>query len=233
MNRINIAIDGYSSCGKSTLAKALASELGYRYVDSGSMYRAITLYSLEMGWIDKDGNLDKESLINNLDKIHLTFHYNMQRKASDIFLNNINVEERIRLMDVSEHVSKVSQIREVRDRMVALQQEMGRNKGVVMDGRDIGTAVFPNAELKLFMTADPETRVYRRYDELTAKGIRVTLEEIKENLFQRDYDDTHRKDNPLTKANDAIILDNTDLSKQQQLDYVVRLVKDMQLIRES
>jgi CMP/dCMP kinase len=232
MNRINIAIDGYSSCGKSTLAKALASELGYRYVDSGAMYRAVTLYCMNNGFIDDNGNFDAEGLKGSLDKIHLTFHYNMQRKASDIFLNNRNVEERIRMMDVSEHVSKVSQLREVRDRLVALQQEMGRNKGVVMDGRDIGTAVFPNAELKLFMTADPEIRLYRRYDELTAKGEKVTLDEVKENLFQRDFDDTNRKDNPLTKANDAIVLDNTELNKQQQLDYVVRLVNDMQLIKQ-
>jgi CMP/dCMP kinase len=232
MNRINIAIDGYSSCGKSTLAKALAAELGYRYVDSGSMYRAVTLYCLENNIIDDQGNLDSEALVENLDKIHLTFHYNMQRKASDIFLNNKNVEERIRMMDVAEHVSKVSQIKEVRSRMVALQQEMGKNKAVVMDGRDIGTAVFPNAELKIFMTADPEVRVYRRYDELTSKGVRVTVDEIKDNLFQRDFDDTNRVDNPLTRAEDSIILDNTDLSKQQQLDYILRLVTDMQLIKE-
>jgi CMP/dCMP kinase len=231
MNKINIAIDGYSSCGKSTLAKALASELGYRYVDTGAMYRAVTLYSFENGLIDEEGTLDTQRLINELDNIHLTFHYNFQRKASDIFLNNRNIEERIRMMDISEHVSKVSQLKEVRDRMVALQKEMGKHKGVVMEGRDIGTAVFPNAELKLFMTADPETRVYRRYDELTAKGIRVTIDEVKDNLFQRDYDDTTRKDNPLTKAHDAIILDNTDLSRQQQLEYVVRLVNDMQLIK--
>jgi CMP/dCMP kinase len=230
MNRINIALDGYSSCGKSTLAKALASELGYRYVDSGSMYRAVTLYCIENNIIDAKGNFDKDALIKNLDNINLTFHYNMQRKASDIFLNNKNVEERIRMMDVAEHVSKVSQIKEVRTRMVSLQQEMGKNKAVVMDGRDIGTAVFPNAELKIFMTADHEIRVYRRYDELTSKGVHVTIDEIKDNLFQRDYDDTHREDNPLTRADDAIILDNTELSKQQQLDYVLRLVKDLQLI---
>ncbi|MDQ3190300.1 MAG: (d)CMP kinase [Bacteroidota bacterium] len=232
MNKINIAIDGFSSCGKSTLAKALASELGYRYVDSGAMYRAITLFALNQGMIDEGGELNKKSLVDNLDKIHLTFHYNPTTKKSDIYLNNEDVEERIRIMDVAEHVSKVSQIKQVRNLLVSLQQEMGRGKGVVMDGRDIGTAVFPNAELKIFMTADPETRIYRRYDELTSKGVKVTKDEIKENLFQRDFDDTHRKENPLTKADDAIVLDNTDLNKQQQLDYILRLVKDLQLIKE-
>lgn len=232
MNKINIAIDGFSSCGKSTIAKALASELGYRYVDSGAMYRAITLFALREGFIDEAGELNSQKLIENLDNIHLTFHYNPKSKKSDIYLNDEDVEDRIRIMDVSEHVSKVSQIKQVRQRMVALQQEMGKGKGVVMDGRDIGTAVFPKAELKIFMTADPETRIYRRYDELTSKGIKVSKDEVKENLFQRDYDDTHRKENPLTKADDAIVLDNTDLNKQQQLDYVIRLVNDLQLIKE-
>jgi CMP/dCMP kinase len=233
LNKINIAIDGYSSCGKSTLAKALASELGYNYVDSGAMYRAITLYALQKGWINENGELDKEQLVDQLTNIHLSFHYNHNRKASDIYLEGENIEERIRMMDVSEQVSKVSQVREVREVMVSLQKRMGKNKGVVMDGRDIGTAVFPDAELKIFMTADPETRVYRRYDELTSKGIRVTVDEIKENLFQRDYDDTHRQDNPLTKASDAIVLDNTDLDKRQQLDFVIRLVNDLQLIKKE
>jgi CMP/dCMP kinase len=232
LNKINIAIDGYSSCGKSTLAKALASELGYNYVDSGAMYRAITLFALNNDLISESGELKSHELIERLHDIHLSFHYNHNRKASDIYLGGENIEERIRMMDVSELVSKVSQIKEVRDVMVSLQKRMGRNKGVVMDGRDIGTAVFPDAELKIFMTADPETRVYRRYDELTAKGIKVTVDEIKDNLFQRDYDDTNRKDNPLTKAHDAIVLDNTDLDKRQQLDFVIRLVNDLQLIKD-
>ncbi|MBA2584849.1 MAG: (d)CMP kinase [Bacteroidetes bacterium] len=232
MNKINIAIDGYSSCGKSTIAKALASELGYKYVDSGAMYRAITLFAMREGFINDAGELIIQKLIENLDRIHLSFHYNSVTKKSDIYLNDEDVEEPIRMMDVSEQVSKVSQIKQVRKRMVALQKEMGMGKGIVMDGRDIGTAVFPNAELKIFMTADPEIRVYRRYDELTSKGVKVSKDEIKENLLQRDFDDTNRKENPLIKADDAIVLDNTDLNKQQQLDYVLRLVKDMQLIRE-
>ena len=232
MNKINIAIDGYSSCGKSTLAKSLASELGYRYVDSGAMYRALTLFAIEKGFINDNGELDAEKLKQNLDNIHLTFHYNPKTKTSDIYLNGEDVEERIRMMDVSEQVSKVSQIKEARHRLVALQQEMGKGKGVVMDGRDIGTVVFPNAELKIFMVADPEIRVYRRYDELTAKGVKVSKDEVKENLFLRDYDDTNRKDNPLRKAEDAIVLDNTDLNKQQQLNYILRLVKDLQLIKD-
>ena len=232
MNKINIAIDGYSSCGKSTLAKSLASELGYRYVDSGAMYRALTLFAIEKGFINDSGELDAEKLKQNLDNIHLTFHYNSKTKTSDIYLNGEDVEERIRMMDVSEQVSKVSQIKEARQRLVALQQEMGKGKGVVMDGRDIGTIVFPNAELKIFMVADPEIRVYRRYDELTAKGVKVSKDEVKENLFLRDYDDTNRKDNPLRKAEDAIVLDNTDLNKQQQLNYILRLVKDLQLIKD-
>ena len=232
MNKINIAIDGYSSCGKSTLAKSLASELGYRYVDSGAMYRALTLFAIEKGFISESGELDAEKMKQNLDNVHLTFHYNTKTKTSDIYLNGEDVEERIRMMDVSEQVSKVSQIKEARQRLVALQQEMGRGKGVVMDGRDIGTVVFPHAELKIFMVADPEIRVYRRYDELTAKGVKVSKDEVKENLFLRDHDDTNRKDNPLRKAEGAIVLDNTDLTKQEQLNYILRLVKDLQLIKD-
>ena len=232
MDKITIAIDGYSSCGKSTIAKALASELGYKYVDTGAMYRAVTLYCIRKGWI-KRGKVNTEKLIANLNKIHVFFRYNPEIKSSETYLNNENIEKEIRKMEVSEYVSQVSAIKEVRRKLVALQQEMGKDKGVIMDGRDIGTVVFPDADLKIFMLADPEVRAYRRYDEFTSKGIKVTLDEVKQNLSQRDYDDTHRKDNPLKQADDAIVLDNTDLNKQQQLDFVLKLIKDLHLMVES
>ena len=232
MDKITIAIDGYSSCGKSTIAKALASELGYKYVDTGAMYRAVTLYCMRKGWI-KRGKVNTEKLLANLNKIHVFFRYNPEIKSSETYLNDENIEKEIREMEVSEYVSQVSAIKEVRRKLVALQQEMGKDKGVIMDGRDIGTVVFPNADLKIFMLADPEVRAYRRYDEFTSKGIKVTLDEVKQNLSQRDYDDTHRKDNPLKQADDAIVLDNTDLNKQQQLDFVLKLIKDLHLMVES
>lgn len=232
MDKITIAIDGYSSCGKSTIAKALASELGYKYVDTGAMYRAVTLYCIRKGWIKK-GKVNTEKLLANLNKIHVFFRYNPEIKSSETYLNNENIEKEIRKMEVSEYVSQVSAIKEVRRKLVALQQEMGKDKGVIMDGRDIGTVVFPDADLKIFMLADPEVRAYRRYDEFTSKGIKVTLDEVKQNLSQRDYDDTHRKDNPLKQADDAIVLDNTDLNKQQQLDFVLKLIKDLHLMVES
>jgi CMP/dCMP kinase len=232
LKKINIAIDGYSSCGKSTIAKALAAELGYRYVDSGAMYRAVTFFGLREGHINDD-KFDKEAFISHLDNINLGFEFNPSTKSSEMLLNGENIEKEIRSMYVSDHVSKVSTIREIRQKMVAIQKKLGRDKGIVMDGRDIGTVVFPDAELKLFMTADIDVRVYRRFDELTSKGERVTFEEVKENLLKRDHDDTTRKDNPLVKAKDAIILDNTDISKQQQLDYVIKLVNDLQLIKED
>ena len=229
MDKITIAIDGYSSCGKSTIAKALASELGYKYVDTGAMYRAVTLYCIRKGWI-KRGKVNEEKLVSNLNKIHVFFQYNSETRSSETYLNDENIEKEIREMKVSEYVSQVSAIKEVRRKMVALQQEMGKDKGVIMDGRDIGTVVFPDADLKIFMVADPEVRTYRRYDEFTSKGIKVTLDEVKQNLTHRDYDDTHRKDNPLKQADDAIVLDNTDLNKQQQLDFVLKFIKDMHLM---
>jgi cytidylate kinase len=229
LEKLTIAIDGFSSCGKSTIAKALAAELGYNYVDTGAMYRAVTLYCMEQGWI-KDHQIDKEKLLKYLSKIHIKFKFNPETKRSETYLNDRNVEREIRSMEISEQVSKVSAIKEVRQKLVKLQQEMGKGKGVVMDGRDIGTAVFPNAELKIFMTADIDVRVYRRYDELTAKGEKVTFSEVKENLALRDFDDTNRKDNPLRKADDAIVLDNSDLNKQQQLDFVIKIIKDYHLL---
>lgn len=232
MNKINIAIDGYSSCGKSTIAKALAAELGYTYIDTGAMYRSVALFALRKGLI-KNGKINIEAIIMALPDIKVTFQYNNETKVSETYLNGENVEKAIRQMEVSEVVSKVSAIKEVREKMVALQKEMGKSKGVVMDGRDIGTNVFPDAELKIFMTADMDVRVARRYYELTSRGEHVTEEEVKDNLTKRDYDDINRKENPLRKADDAIVLDNSELNKQQQLDFVTRLIKDLQLIKEE
>lgn len=232
MNKINIAIDGYSSCGKSTIAKALAAELGYAYIDTGAMYRSVALFALRNGLIHS-GKINTEAIIMALPDITVTFQYNNESKISDTYLNGENVEKAIRQMEVSEVVSKVSAIKEVREKMVALQKEMGKSKGVVMDGRDIGTNVFPDAELKIFMTADIDVRVARRYYELTSKGEHVTEYEVKDNLSKRDYDDINRKENPLRKADDAIVLDNSELSKQQQLDFVTRLIKDLQLIKQE
>lgn len=231
MSRITIAIDGYSSCGKSTLAKALASKLGYNYVDTGAMYRAITLYALRHGIIS-NGELNTGALIEALPHIDITFHFNPLTKSSETYLNGENVEKELRTMEVSDNVSHVSSIKEVRSKLVALQRSLGRDKGVVMDGRDIGTNVFPNAELKLFMMADKEVRTQRRLDELTSKGLHVTFDEVKKNLEMRDYEDTHRKENPLSKARDAIVLDNTDLNKEQQLEYVLKLIGDLLLTKD-
>lgn len=226
MSKITIAIDGYSSCGKSTLAKALAANLGYAYVDSGAMYRCITLSALQQGVI-KDHSFIEKDVIKLLDDIHLSFQFNPNTKSSDTFMNGINVEKEIRNMIVSENVSKVSAIHDVRVKMIAIQRKLGEHKGIVMDGRDIGTNVFPHAELKLFMTAETDIRTQRRYDELYAKGQHISFSEVKENLLYRDYEDTHRKENPLTKAEDAIVLDNTELNREQQLEFVLKLISDM------
>ena len=228
MKRITIAIDGYSSCGKSTIAKALAARLGYSYVDTGAMYRAVTLYCLEHGII-KDGAFDEQEVVRVLDDVQLTFKFNPGTNASETFLNGRNVEKDIRGMLVSSMVSPVSKVHEVRVRLVALQRQMGKDKGVVMDGRDVGTNVFPDAELKIFMTADPWVRAQRRYDELTAKGIRITMEDVRDNLAARDHEDTHRKENPLVQAPDAVVLDNTDLTREEQLDFVLKLVEGMKV----
>lgn len=232
MTKITIAIDGYSSCGKSTIAKALAQKLNYSYIDTGAMYRAVTLYALQNGMIDAKKHIQTEKLIQSLDNIKVDFKFNAQTKVSETYLNDFNVEHDIRSMEVSDNVSKVSTIKEVRDKMVALQREMGKHKAVILDGRDIGTNVFPDAELKLFMTADNKVRAQRRMDEFSSKGQYFTLEEVMLNLNKRDYDDTHRKENPLTRAKDAIILDNTDLNKEQQLEFVIKLIADMQLTKD-
>ena len=228
MSKITIAIDGYSSCGKSTLAKALAARLGYAYADSGAMYRSVTLYALEKGII-KDHGFIEDEIIKVIQEVHLDFKFNPHTKMSETFLNGLNVEKELRRMIVSENVSKVSAIKAVRTKMVMIQREMGKNKGIVMDGRDIGTNVFPDAELKLFMTADPDIRTQRRYDELLSKGQHPTFLEIKKNLLERDHEDTHRKENPLIKANDAIVLDNSELTREQQLDFVLKLITDLTL----
>lgn len=233
MRKITIAIDGFSSCGKSTLAKAIANKLGYRYIDTGAMYRATTLYMMRAGVISGTGELNQEHLLQILDDIDVNFRYSIENKQSETLLNGENVEKEIRSMEVSGQVSKVSLIKEVRKKMIALQKHMGREKAVVMEGRDIGTAVFPDAELKIFMTADTEVRVRRRYDELISKGQQTTEDEVRKNLEARDYDDTHRKENPLRKAKDAVLLDNSELNPQQQLDFVLRLAADLQLLKES
>ncbi|MCG3168013.1 MAG: Cytidylate kinase [Bacteroidia bacterium] len=225
MNKITIAIDGYSSCGKSTLAKQLAKKLGYSYIDSGAMYRAVALWALENKAIE-NAVPDTEKIISNLDSIKIEFRFHPEIQASQTYLNGRNIEKEIRGMAVSEIVSKISSIKEVRQKMVALQRKFGEDKGVVMDGRDIGSVVFPNAELKLFMTADPAIRAQRRYDELKAKGTQVSMEEIAENLRLRDYEDTTRKENPLIKATDAVVLDNTHLTPEQQFSTAYKLAEE-------
>ena len=232
MQKITIAIDGYSSTGKSTLAKALAQKLNYSYVDTGAMYRAVTLYALRNGIMNKKHELDTKKLIDSLNKIELNFVYDKIHKTSAVLLNGEDVEKYIRTMEVSENVSKVSAVKQVREKMILIQRELGKKKAVVMDGRDIGTNVFPKAELKLFMTADEDVRTQRRHDELSSKGQVFTLEEVKKNLLERDHADTTRKENPLTKAEDAVVLDNTDLSKEQQLEFVMKLIEDTYLAPE-
>jgi cytidylate kinase len=221
--KITIAIDGFSSTGKSTLAKQLAKYLGYIYVDTGAMYRAVTFYAMEHDIISEN-YFDKKSLIEKLPKISLQFLFNPDLGFAEIYLNEKNVETEIRTLAVSNFVSKIAEISEVRAKLVEQQQQMGKNKGIVMDGRDIGTVVFTDAELKLFMTASPETRAKRRYDELIEKGQEVTYEEVLKNVQERDYIDTHREDSPLTKAADAIGIDNSHLSIQEQFDKVLELV---------
>ena len=217
LTKINIAIDGYSSCGKSTLAKQLAKKLKYIYVDSGAMYRAVTLFALRKKFA-KDGSLDEAKLVEYLNEINISFTYNRATGNSETYLNGENVEKDIRTLEVAGVVSKVASIKEVRQKLVKLQQQLGRDRGVVMDGRDIGTVVFPDAELKIFMTASTDVRAQRRYKELTERGDKITLEEVKQNIAQRDDIDTNRAEDPLRKADDAIILDNTILSMDEQFD---------------
>ena len=217
--KIIIAIDGFSSTGKSTIAKELANTLGYLYVDSGAMYRAVTLFAMQHGLVDIEF-LNEKILIENLENIELKFKYNERLKFSEMYLNDINVEKEIRSIAVSKLVSKVSEISAVRKKLVEQQQKMGIHRGLVMDGRDIGTVVFPDAELKLFMTASPEKRATRRYKELLDRGHKVTYEEILHNVQQRDLIDSTREDSPLIKADDAIEFDNSDMGLKEQFERV-------------
>lgn len=221
--KITIAIDGFSSTGKSTLAKQLAKYLGYIYVDTGAMYRAVTLYAMQHDFISEN-HFDKQSLIERLPKVTLQFLFNPELGFAEMYLNEKNVETEIRTLAVSNFVSRIAEVSEVRAKLVEQQQHMGENKAIVMDGRDIGTVVFKDAELKLFMTASPETRAKRRFDELVGKGQEVTYDEVLKNVQERDYIDTHREDSPLVKANDAVEIDNSHLSIQEQFDKVLELV---------
>lgn len=215
MKKIIIAIDGFSSCGKSTMAKDLAREVGYVYIDSGAMYRTVTLYSIENGVFTND-SIDVEKLKKEIKNIHISFRLNSETGRPDTYLNGVNVENKIRTMEVSSKVSPISALDFVREEMVAQQQKMGTEKGIVMDGRDIGTTVFPNAELKIFVTATPEIRAQRRYDELKAKGQEASFDKILENVKQRDHIDQNRSVSPLRKAEDALLLDNSSLTIEQQ-----------------
>lgn len=222
MKKITIAIDGFSSTGKSTLAKQLAKALGYVYVDTGAMYRAITLYALQNGWVS-DTHIDRNALIDALPHIFLKFVYNPDLGFAEMYLNDENVENIIRSIEVSQHVSKIAEISEVRANLVKQQQAFGKDKGVVMDGRDIGTVVFPHAELKLFMTASAQIRAERRYNELKEKGEGVSLDEVYKNVIERDHIDSTREDSPLVKADDAIELDNSQLSREEQFEIIYNL----------
>lgn len=223
--KIIVAIDGHSSCGKSTIAKAVAARFGYAFIDSGAMYRAVTLYALRNELI-ADGRVKEQELINALPHIQIEFRHNTILQKSNTFLNGENVEEEIRQLPVSQHVSPVATIAEVRAAMVRLQKEMGKNKAIVMDGRDIGTVVFPEAELKLFVTATAEIRAKRRFDELTAKGESVSYEEILENVQKRDHIDSTREASPLCKADDALVLDNSSMTREEQLEWVIGKVEE-------
>lgn len=224
MKKITIALDGFSSTGKSTLAKQIAKELGYVYVDTGAMYRGITYYAMQHQLVSEQ-YLDKERLIAQLPQIKLQFKFNPALGFAEMYVNEVNVEQAIRTIEVSRLVSKIAEISEVRAKLVEQQQQMGKDKGIVMDGRDIGTIVFPDAELKIFMTASSKTRAQRRFEELVEKGQHVSFEEVLQNVEERDYIDTHRADSPLVKAHDAIEIDNSVMTKQEQFDVVMDLVQ--------
>lgn len=223
--KVIIAIDGYSSCGKSTFAKAIAKELNYIYIDSGAMYRAVTLYSLRRGFVN-DKMINVKGIVNELKDIHIEFVYNPDISEYETFLNSENVENEIRGLDVSSYVSRISQIHQVRTRMVELQRQIGVFKGIVMDGRDIGTVVFPDAELKIFMTASVDIRAKRRYNELKSKGIDVEFEEIRNNIVARDITDENRDISPLRRADDALILDNSRMTVEEQMEWVRKIIEE-------
>lgn len=224
---ITIAIDGHSSCGKSTMAKNLAKELGYVYIDTGAMYRCITYYAMQNGIIDSLGNIDTQKLQDAIANVHISFKFNPSTGRPDAYVNGVCVEDKIRTLEVSKHVSPVAALGFVRNAMVAQQREMGKNKGVILDGRDIGTVVFPDAELKIFVTASAEIRAKRRYDELTAKGEPCSYDDILKNVLERDYIDSHREISPLTKAEDAIVLDNSQMTIEEQQEWLLKLTKEV------
>lgn len=225
--KIIIAIDGYSSSGKSTLAKEIAKLLDYKYIDSGAMYRAVTLFAIRNDVIDVNSHIvNEEKLKKEIDQVHINFKYNPKKKRQETFLNDENVEDEIREMSVSDNVSFISKIKFVREKMVKFQQEMGKEKGIVMDGRDIGTVVFPNAELKIFMNAKAEVRAERRYLELKEKNVDVSYDEILENVKKRDHIDETRDESPLKKADDSVELDNSNMNRSEQLDWIIGLVKE-------
>lgn len=223
--KITIAIDGFSSTGKSTIAKQLAKKLGYIYVDTGAMYRTVALFGFQNNLVGLDF-INQNELINQLENIKISFVFNAELGFAEVYLNDVNVEQKIRSLEVSNLVSKVAAISKVREKLVSEQQEMGLNKGIVMDGRDIGTVVFPDAELKIFMTASADTRAKRRFDELIEKGDDVSYEEIYKNVVERDEMDTTREDSPLVKAEDAIEIDNSNLSKEEQFELILKLVQE-------
>lgn len=225
MKKIIIAIDGCSSTGKSTVAKQLARALGYVYVDTGAMYRAVTLFAMRNQFIGEDF-FQKEKLIESLADVQLNFHFNAEKGFAEMYLNGENVEQEIRTMEVSNFVSQVATIPEVRKKQVQQQHELGKEKGIVMDGRDIGTVVFPNAELKLFMTASAQTRAQRRFEELQQKGENVTFDEVLQNVKSRDQIDTSRKDSPLIKAKDAVVIDNSEMSLDEQFEKILSMAKN-------
>lgn len=225
MKKITIAIDGFSSCGKSTLAKELAKTLSYSYVDTGAMFRAVALYCLRNGLIKEDGT-KVYKIREFLDEFQVGFEFNENKGYGEVTLNGENVEEEIRSLTISRIVTKISGIKEVREKLLIIQKKIGSDKGVVLDGRDIGTVVFPDAELKIFMTAETIVRSKRRLNELKGKGHKVTLEQVQENLRLRDYDDTTREESPLKQANDAVVVDNTNLTKRDQLSMIVALAKE-------
>ena len=216
MKKITIAIDGHSSCGKSTMAKDLAREIGYVYVDTGAMYRSVTLYALRKGLFESDGSVKTEALEKEMPNIRISFQFNPETGRPDTYLNGEYVEKEIRSLEVSSHVSPIAAIGFVRRALVAQQQQMGKDKGVVMDGRDIGTVVFPDAELKVFVTASAKVRAQRRYDELKAKGMPADFDDILKNVEERDYIDSHREESPLRQADDAILLDNSEMTIPEQ-----------------
>ena len=226
MKKITIAIDGHSSCGKSTMAKDLAREVGYVYVDTGAMYRSVTLYALRHDLFREDGSVKTDALEQQMADIRISFKFNPETGRPDTYLNNECVEKEIRSLEVSNHVSPIAAIPFVRTAMVAQQQQMGKDKGVVMDGRDIGTTVFPDAELKVFVTASAKVRAQRRYDELQAKGMSADFDDILKNVEERDYLDSHREVSPLRKADDAILLDNSEMTIPEQKEWLLERFRE-------